>query len=156
MKTTRIELGTAKSQAGSLSVSYMIECQIVSLHASDPRDARKAGITMLLSQTEYAHLKTLFSQLDEVIDGNRSPAPSRPVPASKVVRVVDTGNVQIATSWGLITVSEAVSLKARELALIESRAEAIRYIAMGLAGVPKKALAEAIEELVRESASGDA
>ena len=156
MKTTHLRIGTADCQTGSLSIAYMLEHQIVSLHATDPRDKRKAGITLLLTRSEYAELKAMLLELDKVVVGNQPPEPVSDAPPPRVVRSPESGEVRIATAWGSVVVSTAVAAKAKELALMESRAEAIRYIAMGLAGVSKFTLAEAVEELVKEQSSGNA
>jgi hypothetical protein len=149
MRTTRIEVGTARSQAGSLSISYVLEHQLVSIYASDPRDLRKSGVTLLLLPSEYLKLKQLFAELDEVIAGNLPPTPqaSSP-PPPRVVSVPDKSEVRITTNLGLLTLDESVAKKARQLALMESRAVAIQYLSMGVLS-SREMLAEALEELVK-------
>jgi hypothetical protein len=149
MRTTRIEIGTAISQAGSLSISYTVEHKLVSIHASDPRDNRKSGISILLLPNEYAKLKQLFAELDEAIAGNLPPTSQASAPPPpRVVSVPDKSEVRITTNLGLVTLDGAVAKKARQLALMESRAAAIQYLSMG-GPSSREMLAEALEELVK-------
>lgn len=151
MRTTRIQVGTAKSQAGSLSISYMLEHKLVSIHASDPHDLRKSGVSVLLLPSEYAMLKQLFNELDEVIAGNLPPAPQVSVPPQpRVVSVPGKSEVRVTRNLGLVTLDQSVAKKARQLALMESRAAAIQYLSMG-GPSSREMLAEAIEELVKAS-----
>ena len=64
MKFTTIQIETLRGTGGAISFSFIPEDGSIHIHAFDPEDKRKSGISIHLPETDGATLKLILQKID--------------------------------------------------------------------------------------------
>lgn len=144
MQTTLIHLGRILGRDGALTIGYSPERQWVQFFAADPKDKRKTGISVILNLAEYEQLKNALVELDKTIAQRRQGATG----GSLLRSIPDRGLLEVSTSLGRMTITNAVDEMATHIARSQDEAAALKFLGTSLPNTPDKALREILAVLI--------